>query len=193
MLKVLLQYQYRDDIYMGLLEKTVYSQIVNYLESTNRNQIHRHQHGFRLGKSINTAKADLLETILDSWEKIVNVSGVFLDFRKAFDCLDLRVLLQELWKVGIRGNAYTCMESYLTDRAQFVEIRTAKGKEKTTIRSALRNMTSGVSQGSILVQTCSLSKYIPCSLSTTKLPPTTKCIICSLTIDDTNTAGISQD
>lgn len=37
MLEVLLQYQYRDHIYMGLLEKTVYSQIVNYLESTNRN------------------------------------------------------------------------------------------------------------------------------------------------------------
>lgn len=33
------------------------------------------------------------------------------------------------------------MESYLTDRAQFVEIRTAIGKENTTVRSALRNHT----------------------------------------------------
>lgn len=46
---------------LKLLEKTFHSQIVNYLESTNK--IHRHQHGFGLGKSINrpTTLTELLD------------------------------------------------------------------------------------------------------------------------------------
>lgn len=109
-----------------------------------------------------------------TWEKKQNVSGVLLDLRKTFVCLNWRGLLQELWKVGIRENAYTWMESYLTDRAQFVEIRTAIGKEKPTVRSELRHMTNGVPHGSVLVPLLFLVFINGLPQQT---PPTTKCIM----------------
>ena len=67
---------------------------------------------------------------------------IFLDLSKAFDTLDHNILLDKLSYYGINGTAYKLMESYLTNRKQFVEI--------DDIKSDTLFLTTGVPQGSIL-------------------------------------------
>ena len=68
--------------------------------------------------------------------------GVFLDFRKAFDTVDYEILLQKLHSLGVRGNVYALMASYLTERKQFVNVNSEN--------SNLQIVKRGVPQGSIL-------------------------------------------
>ncbi len=48
--------------------------------------------------------------------------NIFLDLSKAFDTLDHRILLEKLKYYGINGVAYELMESYITNRKQYVEM-----------------------------------------------------------------------
>ena len=66
----------------------------------------------------------------------------FLDFQKAFDTVDHKLLLRKLEAYGVRGNVLTLFQSYLSNRKQFVQI----GPHKSTYRSC----TCGVPQGSVL-------------------------------------------
>lgn len=68
--------------------------------------------------------------------------GLFLDFSKAFDTVNHQMLLDKLYKYGVRGRPHDRFASYLLDRKQFVQI----GNEK----SSLLEMTCGVPQGSTL-------------------------------------------
>ena len=68
--------------------------------------------------------------------------GLFLDFSKAFDTVNHQILLDKLYKYGVRGRPHDWFVSYLQDRKQFVQI----GNEKST----LLEMTCGVPQGSTL-------------------------------------------
>ena len=67
---------------------------------------------------------------------------MFLDFKKAFDSLDLNILLSNLYFYCFRGLAYDLLTSYLTGRSQQV-----------TINNELSNLgflLHGVPQGSVL-------------------------------------------
>ena len=68
--------------------------------------------------------------------------AVFLDLSKAFDTVPHKILLKKLEHYGIRDNALKLMESYLSNRKQFVSIN---GKNSSTC-----DMTIGVPQGSVL-------------------------------------------
>ena len=70
------------------------------------------------------------------------VGGVFLDLKKAFDCVSHDILLNKLYAYGIRGSLRQWFQSYLSARSQFVFYN--------GIRSSIRNITHGVPQGSIL-------------------------------------------
>ena len=65
-----------------------------------------------------------------------------MDFRKAFDTVPHKILLQKLYHYGIRGPAYSLIESYLTNRKQFVSIN-----NNNSIRKPIN---IGVPQGSTL-------------------------------------------
>ena len=45
---------------------------------------------------------------------------LLIDLKKAFDTIDHRILLRKLYSYGIRGSMLKRMESYLTDRSQYV-------------------------------------------------------------------------
>ena len=47
---------------------------------------------------------------------------VALDFKKAFNCVDHKVLLRKMSLYGVRGVSYSWFESYLTERYLLVEI-----------------------------------------------------------------------
>ena len=70
------------------------------------------------------------------------VISIFLDFKKAFDCVSHDILLSKLNFYGIRGIALNWFKSYLSDRKQYTMINNTS--------SQLQNITHGVPQGSIL-------------------------------------------
>ena len=67
---------------------------------------------------------------------------LLMDLRKAFDTVSHQILLQKLLHYGIRGPAYCLIESYLSNRQQFVSINNSA--------SSLKSISIGVPQGSIL-------------------------------------------
>ena len=66
---------------------------------------------------------------------------VFLIFRKASDTVDHEILLQKLHSLGVRGNVYALMASYLADRKEFRIVNSES--------SNLQLVKRGVAQGSI--------------------------------------------
>jgi len=67
---------------------------------------------------------------------------VFLDLRKAFDSVHHSILLTKLEHSGVRGNAFKLIQSYFSNRKQYVQ----EGNTKSSLKSII----SGVSQGSFL-------------------------------------------
>ena len=68
--------------------------------------------------------------------------GIFLDFSKAFDTINHRILLDRMFKYGVRGTPLRWFSSYLTGRHQFVKIG--------DVESSPKLITCGVPQGSTL-------------------------------------------
>ena len=70
------------------------------------------------------------------------VCGVFIDLEKAFDTVNHNILCDKLNYYGLRGNVNSLIQSYLSNRRQFVSI---DGVDSKTL-----NITCGVPQGSSL-------------------------------------------
>ena len=80
------------------------------------------QFGFCRGRS---CVSQLLVTINDwfkSLDKKIPVDAAYLDFRKAFDSVPHKRLLTKLHGYGIRGNILKWIESFLSNRTQFVNV-----------------------------------------------------------------------
>ena len=56
--------------------------------------------------------------------------GVFVDFQKAFDTVNHKILLRKLENYGVRGIANTGFSSYLSDRQQYAFIGDVKSDIK---------------------------------------------------------------
>ena len=67
---------------------------------------------------------------------------IFIDFKKAFDTADSKILLFKLKKYGLDSNAVALIENYFTNRKQVVKFETCS--------SSLRDIRLGVPQGSVL-------------------------------------------
>lgn len=85
-------------------EKIILTRLISF---TNRfNLINSAQYGFRRNKSTELALLAQKELILDNFERKNMVLGLFLDFSKAFDLINHKILLQKLDHYGIRGIAH---------------------------------------------------------------------------------------
>jgi retron-type reverse transcriptase len=70
------------------------------------------------------------------------VCGIFVDLEKAFDTVHHEILCEKIKAYGLRGNINKLLQSYLSNRKQFVSIN---GYD-----SEVKNITCGVPQGSSL-------------------------------------------
>ena len=85
---------------------------------------------------------DQLEFIYKNLDNNDIVISIFMDYSKAFDCLDHDILALKLEANGIRGIAKQWFQSYLSNRLQYVSV--------ININSSLSQISHGVPQGSIL-------------------------------------------
>lgn len=123
-----------------ILEKLIYSRLLLHLNQNNL--IHQNQFGFQKNKSTYMPLLLLQNEITNAFENGEYAIGLFLDLKKAFDTVNIEILLNKLAKYGIRHTSHKILSSYLSRRKQCVKIRNTS--------SSYANVTIGVPQGSIL-------------------------------------------
>ena len=129
-----------------LLEKIMYKQTYEFLENTG--QIYQSQYGFRTAHSCEQAISELVSEILKGREEGMYTLGLFLDLSKAFDTIEHTVLLQKLFKYGVRGPTLSWFESYLTDRKMRIKCETSSSDR--LVYSDYKTLHYGTLQGSCL-------------------------------------------
>ena len=100
------------------------------------------QFGFRSGHSCEHALLTAQNAILSTLSKKEVAVLLLIDFSKAFDMVDHKILLSKLEHYGVRENTLNWFKSYLTDRRQYVKVN--------DVESSTVNLLHGVPQGSIL-------------------------------------------
>lgn len=58
------------------------------------------------------------DEIVKNMENKLFIVGLFIDLRKAFDCVNHNILLSKFQDYGTRGVALDFLKSYLSDRKQ---------------------------------------------------------------------------
>jgi Reverse transcriptase (RNA-dependent DNA polymerase)/Endonuclease-reverse transcriptase len=124
-----------------ILEKVVHDQILNYVNGLNL--MDPLQSGYRKLFSTSTALLRIAEDIRLAIFKREVVLVVFLDYSKAFDCVDHKLLLHKLKQLNFSDSTLKWLQSYLSNRECAV-----KGKDGKY--SKWVKMDRGVPQGSVL-------------------------------------------
>ena len=84
-----------------LIEKLIYKRLYAFLEQNEC--LYTNQFGFRNLHSTNHELINITEKIRNGLHNNEYVCGVFLDFQKAFDTVNHKLLLSKLQYYGIRG------------------------------------------------------------------------------------------
>ena len=123
-----------------VFELCVKNRLVNFFE--NQGLFSNYQHGFRKGRSVNTAVIEHIAEIVEGVERTQRTVGLYLDLRKAFDTVNHGTLITKLRKYGVDGALLKWIKSYLTNRMQSVII--------DNNLSDFQEVRVGVPQGSVL-------------------------------------------
>ena len=123
-----------------IMEKAVSVRMIKFLET------HKifacNQHGFREGRSTETATLNFIQYINEKMEKKEYIIGLFFDLSRAFDSLNFNFVAKKLSKLGIQGSLQQWIYSFLNNRKIVVRI-----DDKT---SSQFEINSGIPQGSVL-------------------------------------------
>ena len=123
-----------------IFEKVVRGHLVYFIESNDL--MNPNQHGFRAGHSCLSQLLQHHDTITKILEEGWNVDVVYLDFAKAFDKVDLNIVLQKLHDLGVVGKLFCWIRGFLVGRRQCVTVG--------GIKSEFVPVVSGVPQGSVI-------------------------------------------
>ena len=123
-----------------LLEKIMSNRIVSFFDKYNL--FNTSQFGFRKKCSTSSAICKFLDELYTNLDKDKSCLGIFIDLSKAFDLVNHNILIDKLYKYGIRDLALDWLRSYLANRIQFVELNGNRSNELS--------LNKGVPQGSVL-------------------------------------------
>ena len=123
-----------------IFERILRNKLVDFIECNNK--INPNQHGFRKGHSCLSELLCHYDEIMTNANNGKGTDTVYLDFAKAFDKVDHKLLLKKIHSFGIRGKLLKWLEAFLTDRKQEVAVEGFK--------SFISAVISGVPQGSVL-------------------------------------------
>lgn len=121
-----------------IIEKVVYLRLYDFMA----NSMFANQFGFRSGHSTLDLMILTIEEIITELDTKGHALPLFFDLGKAFDTLDMNILLAKLERYGVRGIPLQLIRSYLSDRSQYVTVN--------GVNSDPLPVTIGVPQGSIL-------------------------------------------
>ena len=107
-------------IFSKVYEKILLSRLISFTNS--HSIIAKCQFGFQKNMSTSDALVYLSQLLYDALDSKCHSIAVFIDFRKAFDTLNHRILLSKLERYGIRGIALSLIQSYLSNRRQRVKV-----------------------------------------------------------------------
>lgn len=127
-------------IFGKIFEKIIYCRLYSFLLS--QNTLCSTQFGFRKDHSTSHALNYSINHIQSALNNNQHVLGIFIDLSKAFDTIDHSILLQKLEIYGIRGQQFNLLQSYLSNRHQYVNVLNEES-EKLPVEF-------GVPQGSCL-------------------------------------------
>ena len=123
-----------------IFERVIFDQLLGYF--TNNKLLCMDQFGFRPGHSTELAALRLVDHLITQIDKCRVPTNIYIDLSKAFDTLNHDILLQKLKYYGITGTSVNLLQSYLSERYQYVEYN---GHRSNTLP-----ISTGVPQGSVL-------------------------------------------
>lgn len=127
-------------IHEKVIESSVYQQLSDHLQANGI--LYENQSGFRDDHSCETA----LNSVILKWkhdiEKGMVVLKVFLDFKRAFETIDRKILIQKLHRMGVREIELKWFKSYLSNRTQRVKVEDCLSEANL--------VELGISQGTVL-------------------------------------------
>jgi len=121
-------------------ERTVASQLSNFCDR--RSVVPQEQHGFRKGRSCETALIQMSDQWLSYIDRGEYVGAILIYLSKAFDSVSHSLLLNKLQSINFSTNSLLWFHSYLSNRQQRVVTR-----ESIT---SFKSINRGVPQGSCL-------------------------------------------
>ena len=125
-------------IFAKVFEKLIYVSIYYQIE----HELSSQQHGFIKRRSTTTNLLLQTEVIATNIDEKGQLDVIYTDFCKAFDRVDINIILRKLFKIGFHNKLITFFKSYLANRKQYVFYNGIHSKEYSN--------SSGVPQGSIL-------------------------------------------
>lgn len=128
-----------------IVKKVICPQMTKYLETNNILPVV--QSGFRKNKSTATALLDVTDNLLCAQDKGLCTLLVLLDFSRAFDSINVELVMSKLNYYGFDQAAQNWFNSYLSNRSQFIELKNSSGSSSV---SQTTPVLRGVPQGSIL-------------------------------------------
>ena len=123
-----------------LIERVLRKKVIKHIEENNL--LSENQHAFRAGRSCLTQLLHHMDEVLKALENGKNVDVVYLDFAKAFDKVDHKILMKKVYQFGIRGKLYTWIENFISNRYQQVLVDGKLSRKEKVI--------SGVPQGTVI-------------------------------------------
>ena len=99
-----------------ILESIMYGQPITFIKDNDI--LYDFQFGFRQQHSTYMPISLLHDFIATSMADKCKTAAIYLDLARAFDTVNVNILLSKLPKYGISGNAHNFLKSYLTSRAQ---------------------------------------------------------------------------
>ena len=127
-------------VHSKILEKVATYQIIKYLQEEKLQDIY--QSAYKANHSTITALLNISDDIYDALDDSELTIMVLIDFSKAFDTINHRILYAKLKKLGFHFEAISWIVSYLTDRKQ--KVKTLDDE------SGWEDVLNGVPQGSVI-------------------------------------------